>query len=62
MSLPQNSRTGTPKPKPLPRAGLASFIVRSAEGRPNRDLGLPVRVPKPVTAEQAAWLRTTRPA
>ena len=38
----------------------ASLIVRSAEGAPNRDLGIEVRAPKPITAAQAAWLRADR--
>lgn len=40
----------------------ASFVVRSAEGRPSRELAIGARAPKPVTAEQAAWLRRPRPA
>ena len=40
----------------------ASFVVRSAEGRPSRGLGLGARAPKPITPAQAAWLRDTRPA
>jgi hypothetical protein len=35
----------------------ASFIVRSAEGLPNRNLGIDVRAPKPITPAQARWLR-----
>ena len=48
----------------LPPGGRphASMIVRSAEGQPNRSLGIEVRAPKPITAAQAAWLRETRPA
>lgn len=48
----------------LPSGGrpAASFIVRSAEGRPSRDLGIDVRAPKPITPEQAAWLRSRRAA
>jgi hypothetical protein len=48
----------------LPPGGrpAASFVVRSAEGLPNRNLGIDVRAPKRITAEQAAWLRQTRPA
>ena len=44
------------------RRPAASFVVRSAEGRPNRDLGIGAHGPKPITPEQAAWLRETRPA
>jgi len=40
----------------------ASFVVRSAEGLPNRNLGIDVRVPKPITPAQARWLRATPPA
>ena len=47
---------------PPDRRPAASFVVRSAEGRPPRELGFGTRAPKPVTAEQAAWLRRTRPA
>lgn len=39
-----------------------SLIVRSAEGQPNRDLGIDVRAPNPITPAQAAWLRETRAA
>jgi hypothetical protein len=48
----------------LPPGGrpAASFVVRSAEGLPNRNLGIDVRAPKRITAEQAAWLRETRAA
>lgn len=48
----------------LPPGGrpAASLIVPSAEGRPNRNLGIDVRAPKPITPEQAAWLRATRAA
>ncbi len=48
----------------LPPGGRphAFAVVRSAEGRPNRELGIDVRAPKPVTPEQAAWLRRTRAA
>ncbi len=41
---------------------VASVFLRSAEGLPSRKLGIDVRPPKPITAEQAAWLRATRPA
>lgn len=40
----------------------ASLIVCSAEGQPNRKLGIEVRAPKPITPAQAAWLRETRAA
>jgi hypothetical protein len=48
----------------LPPGGrpAASFIVPSAEGLPSRDLGIDVRAPKRITAEQAAWLRSERAA
>ena len=48
----------------LPPEGrpAASLIVRSAEGLPNRNLGIDVRAPKRITPEQAAWLRATRAA
>lgn len=48
----------------LPPGGrpAASLFVRSAEGGPNRNLGIDVRAPKPITPEQAKWLRATRPA
>lgn len=48
----------------LPPGGRphASFIVRSAEGLPSRDLGIDVRAPKPITPAQAAWLRAERAA
>ena len=48
----------------LPPGGrpAASFVVRSAEGLPNRNLGIDVRAPKRITPEQAAWLRAIRPA
>ena len=48
----------------LPPGGrpAASAFVRSAEGLPNRNLGIDVRPPKPITPEQAAWLRAVRPA
>ena len=48
----------------LPPGGRpqAFAVVRSAEGRPNRELGIEVRAPKPITPEQAAWLRRTRTA
>lgn len=52
-------RTGKLPPGGRPHASL---IVRSAEGGPNRDLGVDVRAPKPLTAEQAAWLRAPRAA
>jgi hypothetical protein len=38
----------------------ASLIVRSAEGQPDRSLGIEVRAPKPITPAQAAWLRAPR--
>jgi hypothetical protein len=31
-------------------------------GRPNRNLGIDVRAPKPITPEQAKWLRANRAA
>lgn len=48
----------------LPPGGrpAASLIVRSAEGLPSRNLGIDVRAPKRITAEQAAWLREHRAA
>jgi hypothetical protein len=48
----------------LPPGGRphASLIVGSAEGLPSRNLGIDVRAPKPITPEQAAWLRATRTA
>ncbi len=44
----------------LPPGGrpAASLFVASAEHRNSAD----VRAPKPITAEQAKWLRTVRPA
>ena len=53
------ARDGRIEPDSRP---AASFVVRSAEGSPSRVLGTGARAPKPVTAEQAAWLRETRPA
>ncbi|HWI08339.1 MAG TPA: hypothetical protein VNT54_12600 [Solirubrobacteraceae bacterium] len=47
---------------PPERRPAASFVVRSAEGRPTRDRETGARAPKPITAQQAAWLRETRPA
>ena len=47
---------------PPGRRPAASFVVRSAEGLPNRNLGIDVRAPKPITPAQAKWLRATRPA
>jgi len=46
----------------LPPSGrpAASFVVRSAEGLPNRNLGIEVRAPKPITPAQARWLREQR--
>ena len=43
----------------LPPGGrpAASYVVRSAEGLPSRNLGIDVRPPKPITREQAKWLR-----
>jgi hypothetical protein len=48
----------------LPPGGrpAASFVVRSAEGLPNRNLGIEVRAPKPITPAQARWLREQRAA
>jgi len=48
----------------LPAGGrpAASFVVRSAEGLPNRNLGIEVRAPKPITPAQARWLREQRAA
>ncbi len=48
----------------LPPSGrpAASFVVRSAEGLPNRNLGIEVRAPKPITPAQARWLREQRAA
>lgn len=48
----------------LPASGRppASYVLRSAEGLPSRDLGIDVRPPKRITAEQAAWLRANRAA
>jgi hypothetical protein len=48
----------------LPPEGrpAASFIVRSAEGLPSRNLGIDVRAPKPITAAQARWLHAQRAA
>lgn len=48
----------------LPAGGRphASLIVSSAEGQPNRDLGIEVPAPKPITPAQAAWLREGRAA
>jgi hypothetical protein len=48
----------------LPPSGrpAASLIVGSAEGLPNRNLGIDVRAPKPITPEQAKWLRENRAA
>jgi len=40
----------------------ASFVVRSAEGLPNRNLGIDVRAPKRITPEQAKWLRENHAA
>lgn len=53
------ARDGRLPPGRRPRAFA---IAPSAEGRPNRGLGGDVRAPKPITAEQVAWLRATRPA
>jgi hypothetical protein len=47
---------------PPGRRPHASLIVRSAEGQPDRGLGIEVRAPKPITPAQAAWLRATRAA
>ncbi len=48
----------------LPAGGRpgAFAIALSAEGRPNRDASRGARAPKPITPEQAAWLRETRAA
>jgi hypothetical protein len=48
----------------LPPGGrpAASAYVASAEGLPNRNLGIDVRPPKPITREQAKWLRQQRAA
>ena len=48
----------------LPPGGrpAASASVLSAEGLPNRNLGIVVRPPKPITPEQARWLREHRAA
>jgi hypothetical protein len=40
----------------------ASIVLGSAEGAPNRALGIDVRAPRPVTAAQTARLRATRRA
>ncbi|WP_411277537.1 hypothetical protein [Gaiella sp.] len=40
----------------------ASAFVRSAEGLPSRNLGIDVRPPKPITPDQAKWLRDQRAA
>lgn len=40
----------------------AFAIAPSAESRPNRDLAAVPRAPKPITPEQAAWLRAGRAA
>ena len=40
----------------------ASFVVRSAEGRPNRNLSIDARAPKPITRGQAKGLRENRAA
>jgi len=46
----------------LPPGGrpAASAFVRSAEGLPSRNLGIDVRPPKPITPDQAKWLRDQR--
>jgi hypothetical protein len=41
---------------------VASAVVRSAEGGPDRHLGIDVRPPKPITPAQAKWLREQRAA
>ena len=48
----------------LPPGGrpAASAFVRSAEGLPSRNLGIDVRPPKPITPDQARWLREQRAA
>jgi hypothetical protein len=48
----------------LPPGGrpAASAYVLSAEGLPNRNLGIDVRPPKPITPAQAKWLREHRAA
>jgi len=48
----------------LPPGGrpAASAFVRSAEGLPSRNLGIDVRPPKPITPDQAKWLRDQRAA
>ena len=47
---------------PPGRRPAASAFVPSAEGLPNRHLGIDVRPPKPITPEQAKWLRERRAA
>ncbi len=63
MTFSELSRILTDTGK-LPPGGIpaASFVVRSAEGLPNRNLGIDVRAPKRITPEQAKWLRENRAA